>query len=47
MSPLPPFTQLLLTTLYIYFVENWGAFFLIIKKTPLSSMIVGCLKMAN
>jgi hypothetical protein len=37
----------LLTTLYIYFMENWGALKKIIKKTPLTSMIIGCLRKAN
>jgi hypothetical protein len=43
----PP-TQLLSTTLYIYFMENWGALKINnYTKTPLSSMIVGCLKTTN
>jgi len=35
-TPAPPTAQLLLTTLYIYFVENWDALKIkIIKKNPI------------
>ncbi len=48
MSVAPPPAQLLSTTLYIYFMENWGALKINInKKIPLLSMIVGCLNKAN